>query len=304
MRLRWIVAPLIVAVAAVTLPYLLTAGDIPSGKSTTDVITTTTYQEITPETLPRINTPPSTVPPTTPTTIPTDPVGDLILDLEAIPVPTYPEIACAWVSRLGSNKYLDRAEGLCLPIAEAYLDLIEGRVGIASQLDRLPPAPGDDEFVLEFFIQDVIHMVYVMSFESGGLPDGMLANGMNWGCPAQEYLRSVHPDPDGSTDGRAHCPWFQNRVPVAWVSHMAHTFEGRSMRTLGYLVNPYELYDAALLGFALVFETGGNGWYHWWHIHWTLNRYITPLGIQGVYFCPPDPYWQNVRGGRQACPFD
>ncbi len=241
-------------------------------------------------------------PPTTTTTTRPHPVADFTELLETLPAPTWPQIACAAIAQYPADKFLDRVQHLCPTTAQALLDLIEGRHGIATQLDRLPPKPGDEDFVSEFFTQDVAHMLYVNSFESGGDP---LANGRNWGCPRQEAIAAFHPDPDGvGPDGRANCPYLQNKVPIGDVSHMAHTLEGRSDRILGWLIDPYDLYESSLLGFGLVFETGGNGWYHWWHIHWGLNAYIVPLGIQGVYYCPPGPYWQNVKGGWQPCPYE
>lgn len=294
MRLRWIAVPAVVASILVMIPFdgeeVVPNDDrIQPGTSLSTDVTVPVVTTLPPA--------PST------TTFPYNPVGGLELLLETLPAPTYPEIACATANQLGSNKYLDRALKFCLPIAQAYLDLIEGRHGIAAQLDRLPPAPGDDDFVLEFFTLDVVHMLYVMSGESFANP---LANGQNWGCPRQPAIAALHPDPEGigPVTGRSNCLYQQNRVPVGWMSHMSHTLEGRSDRILGWLIDPYDLYESALLGYGLVFETGGNGWYHWWHIHWNLNRYLTPLGIQGVYHCPPGPYWQNVKGGRQDCPYD
>ena len=149
----------------------------------------------------------------------------------------------------------------------------------------------------------VVHLLYVFGAESNGDP---LLNGANWGCPRQEAIAALHPDPEGTVaDGRPTCPYYQNRVPIGPGSHMAHTLEERSERLLGYLIDPYDPYEAALLAFALVDEKGvGRGWTHWWHVHWGLNPYLERAGIRGVYFTyPPGEYWTRVRGGYQKAPW-
>ena len=281
MRFRWL-GVLAVLVAVLTLiPFM--GGD--DEETVTSVVAP-------PETRP-VGVPDATTTTATTTTVPDYiPVEDFAALVEWTSAPTWPQIACAAITRYPADRFLDRVQHLCPTTAQALLDLIEGRHGIATQLDRLPPAPADPDFVLEFFTQDVAHMLYVNSFESAGDP---YANSRNWGCPRNEALRPA----DESV-----CPFYGGIVPIGYVSHMSHRVEGRSQRILGWLIDPYDLYESCLLGFGLVFETGGNGWYHWWHIHWGLNAYIVPLGIQGVYHCPPGPYWQNVKGGRQDCPYD
>ena len=83
---------------------------------------------------------------------------------------------------------------------------------------------------------------------------------------------------------------------------MGHLVIERSRRILGYLINPYDFYEASLLSFALVYELDGGGWFHWWHVAWGTNRLTSRWGIRSVWWCPPDAYWQLVKGGRQECP--
>ena len=199
-------------------------------------------------------------------------------------------IACTWIRQQPGDRFLDRVLDDCDPIARAGYDIY------GLDLERVDV--GDFERVQ--YRLDVLHMMYIDSFESAGDP---LANGRNWGCPRQEELVGFHPDPDGiGPDGRPNCPYFQNRVPMCQLSHMSHLVVDRSERLFGYLIDPCDLYEAALLGFALVDEIGGNGWFHWWHISWGMNRYTSRHGIRSTWYCPPDAYWANVRGGRQTCP--
>ena len=229
----------------------------------------------------------------TTTTQATVAVTTTLLEIE---IPTIPEIVCAWIDTVEGDRYLDRVRDIdhCLPIARARLAI--------QNIDN-PRWLNVPAFTFDQFSKDVLHMMYIDSLESAG---NVLANGQNWGCPRQEILAAFHPDPDGvgPITGRANCPYYQNRVPTGNLSHMAHLVCERSQRFLNVdCINPYDLEEAALLGFALVYETGRNGWYHWWHIHWGLNRYLTPHGIQGVYHCPEPGYWALVRGGRQECPY-
>ncbi len=122
---------------------------------------------------------------------------------------------------------------------------------------------------------DVLHALYVVSGESGGDCE---ANARNWGT--------------------------QGRVPVGCWSHMSHLWPGRSQRLLGYQIDPMDLYQASLLAAYLVYTPGEGGWYNWWHIHWAINGFLRSHGIPGVYHCPEPAYWQNVRGGKQDCPYD
>ncbi len=122
---------------------------------------------------------------------------------------------------------------------------------------------------------DTAHLLYVLSAESAG---DCNANAENWG-----------------TIGR---------VPVGCLSHMSHLWPGRSMRLLGYLIDPMDVYEASLLAAMMIYTPGEGGWSNWWHVHWQLNRRLVSHGIQGVYHCPADAYWRLVRGGRQDCPYD
>ncbi len=222
----------------------------------------------------------------------TNPLIQVTLEEELAEIPGLIELTCNQIEELPGDKFLDRITQDCVITAQARLDL-ESVVPVNEML-VLP------EFTLDRFYDDVLHMLYVNSFESAGDP---LLNGVNWGCPSQPNLKVLHPDPDGIHEtGYANCPWFQQRVPIGYHSNMGHLIEGRSMRIFDDLLNPYDLYESSLLSFGLVYERGGNGWYHWWHIHWGLNRYLRTYGIRPVWFCPPNAYWQNVKGGQQTCP--
>lgn len=210
-------------------------------------------------------------------------------------VPGAASVACAYIDTLDGDRLLDRVRDAdhCLPIARARLTI--QTVDNDRWLD-VPP------YSWELFVRDVLHMLYVDSAESAG---NVLANGQNWGCPRQAPVAGMHPDPAGigPVTGRANCPYFQNKVPTGNLSHMAHLVCERSQRFLGVdCINPYDLEEAALLAFAMVYEKNRNGWFHWWHIHWGLNGTLSRHGIAPIWFCPPDDYWANVRGGRQECP--
>ena len=215
----------------------------------------------------------------------------VVLAAELAEIPGLIETTCNLIRALPGDKFLDRITHDCEVTAQARLDL--ETVEVLNEMLELP------EFTLDRYFDDVLHMLYVESFESGGSP---FANGVSWGCPSQPRLKELHPDPDGTTNGYSNCPWFQQRVPISYHSHMGHLIEPRSMRIFGYLLDPYDLYESSLLSFALVYEREGNGWYHWWHVHWGLNKYLARHGIRQVWHCPPDAYWQNVKGGRQECP--
>ena len=237
----------------------------------------------------------STTPPTTTTTTTTTlPPRPIPSDPEII-VPGLVEIVCAHIDTLEGDRLLDRVRDAddCPPIARARITI--QTVTYGDNLD-VPP------FSWELFTRDVLHMMYVDSAESAG---NVLANGQNWGCPRQTPLAGFHPDPGGvgPITGKANCPYFQNRVPTGQLSHMAHLVCERSQRFLGVeCIDPYDLEEAALLAFALVYETGRNGWFHWWHIHWGINGLLSRHDIRPIWYCPPDAYWANVRGGRQECP--
>lgn len=223
-------------------------------------------------------------------------------ELASLTPPTVQEIACGWIATLPDDKYLGRVRGdylatgddICMTVAQARLDIHD--IDNPDHLD-VP------KFEFERYRIDVLHMLYIGSLESGEAMNP-LANGQNWGCPRQEELRGFHPDPEGvgPVTGKTNCKKFNNNVPTGSLSHMAQLFPARSYRILGYLINPYDLYEASLLGFGLVYEVGGNGWYHWWHISWTGNRYWSKYGVRAVWHCPKADYWKLVRGGQQACP--
>jgi len=187
------------------------------------------------------------------------------------------------------DKHLERVVDLCDPVAEAAYSVWTG------QLVRNVDLPAWD---FDTYTLDVLHMLYVVSGESGGDP---LANSRNWGCARDERLRpTVNGHPDFV------CPFFGGRVPTGYVSHMSHLVEARSQRILGYLIDPFDLYQSTKLAMALVYEKGGNGWYHWWSIHYGLNRYLARHGIRQVWHCPPAAYWADVQAGsgvaaRRAC---
>ncbi len=266
MRLRWIAAPAVVALILVMIPF---GGEEPT-PTQTSVGTTTTTTTTTTSTLPP--PPVHQTPATTPVTF------------APIPIPGAPELACGYIHNLPGDRYLDRAVDFCLPIAWALWDLMSypgDKVGA--------PSVGEG-FDFTLYRRDVLHAIYVMSGESGADPN---ANAINWGCPANTELR-----PEDSSLCRA----YGARVPISWYSHMSHLVQDRSDRLLGYQIDPYSLYESSLLAFALVYEIGGNGWFHWWHIAWGMNAYTSRHGITPTWYCPPDAYWANVRGGRQECP--
>ena len=277
---EWILPIAIVVSLILAAIALRPAGPEPSeAAKTTERPTTTTTSTIT-----------TTTSTTTTTTLPPRPIPP---DPDII-VPGLVEIVCAYIDTLEGDRLLDRVRDAddCPPIARARITI--QTVTHGDNLD-VPP------FSWELYVADVLHMLYIDSAESAANP---LANGQNWGCPRQEWLAAMHPDPEGvgPITGKENCPYFQNKVPTGKLSHMAHSLEERSLRFLGYLINPYDLEEAALLGFALVYETGRNGYFHWWHIHWNLNRYLARHDISPIWYCPPDAYWANVRGGRQECP--
>ena len=204
--------------------------------------------------------------------------------LETGPPPSPAARACTWIVSLDRDRYLtDNIVDLCLDTARAFTDIIDVALPGKLDPDRIPTT--FDEYRL-----DVLHGLYTTAAESKG---SAIANSINWGCPRDERLRPAGFD----------CAYYGGIVPTGAWSHMSHTLEGRSLRLLGYLIDPYDFYQGALLAAGLIYEAGGNGWYHYWHVHWSLNAYTTPHGILGVYFCPPDPYWRNVRGGQQPCPY-
>jgi len=217
--------------------------------------------------------------PTTTTT--TRVIPPLVWDNEPL---LMPDIACGYIRTLPGDRYLDRAVDFCLPIAWALWDLM------SYPGDKVGAPSVREGFDFTLYWRDVLHGIYVMSFESGANPD---ANALNWGCPKIPELR-----PEDSSI----CRSFGAKVPISWYSHMSHLVQDRSDRLLGYQIDPYSLYESSLLAFALVYEIGGNGWFHWWHASWLLNSYTTRHGIIPTWYCPPDAYWINVRGGRQPCP--
>ena len=232
--------------------------------TTTSSTTTTTTSSTTTST----TTTSTTMPTTTPATYP------------SVSLLTPADIACATIEMLPQDHYLEAVTDFCLPVAWALTDLI----ATPGPNTRMP------EFSFEDYWHDVLHMLYIVAFESGGDP---LANSVNWGCPRNERLRP---------EDESVCAYFGSRVPTGWISHMSHLVEERSMRLLGFMIDPYSLYEASLLGFALVYEIGGNGWFHWWHVSWGMNTFTSRHGIAPTWYCPPDAYWGDVRGGFQECP--
>lgn len=258
---------------------------VPVEEESPPPLTTTTSTAITKITNPTTTT--STITTTTTTIVlPFLPLPPA--ELETGPPPTDAALACMWIDGLDRDKHLtDFIVGFCFDVAEAFTDIID-----VALPDRLDPDRVPADF--EEYRLDVLHGLYTMGAESKG---SLIANAENWGCPRNERLRP----PDFLN---FECVYYGGRVPTGPLSHMSHTLPGRSLRQLGYLIDPYNIYEAALLTAGLIYEVGGNGWYHYWHVHWGLNSFITPYGIIGVYFCPSDPYWDLVRGGKQACPYD
>ena len=275
-RWRWPPVPVTVPVTLVVVVLILVFQPVPP---TPPVPTVPASASVPPPTsMPATTTSSTTTSSTTTTTIPvTVPVT-----FPPVSIPERADIACATIRQLPTDRYLERITDFCLPVAWALTDLID----LHNDRIIIP------DLTFEEYWQAVLHMLYVVSFESGGDP---LANSVNWGCPRNERLR-----PDDDTV----CAYYGSRVPLGWISHMSHLVEERSYRLLGYLIDPYSLYEASLLGFALVYEIEGNGWYHWWHIAWTANEYTSRYGITPTRYCPPDAYWGDVRGGYQECPYD
>ena len=202
-------------------------------------------------------------------------------------LPTVPEITCQWIEGLERDRFItQKAVNLCLPVAQAFYDVRD----MASERISLDKMGDWDQYG-----QDVLHGLYIMMAESGGTRD---ANSVNWGCPRDIRLQAPGLE----------CDAWGNRVPLYYWSHMAHLVEDRSLRLLGYLIQPWDLYESSLLAAAMVYEVGGNGWYHWWHVQGysyggQINRLLESHGIRGVYHIPERSYWQNVRGGYQAPPW-
>jgi hypothetical protein len=190
-------------------------------------------------------------------------------------------------SELTHDRYVDDAVlETCEPLAQAIFD--------ARQFTDTLIVP---EWDPEQYRLDVIHMLYVLGAESGGDP---FANSVNWGCPRTSHL---WPEAFGY---EWKCRWVYGgqRVPLGYVAHMGHLVEERSNRLLGRMIDPFDVYDSVLLAMALVWEPGGNGWYHWWSVHHGFNRYLRQYGIPRVFHCPSSEYWADVKPGtgpRAAC---